>query len=130
MPPKKTPISLAGSGKFIRPGQEFGWSVTRVREDPISGRLGALNGPYLHIKASFRHYPNASATTRWPAPCFTIDRMKVVAQKVTKGGIDHFTLTIAPLDHSRQLRFCIWDALLLFTLFVGSAAVMRALLAS
>lgn len=59
-----------------------------------------------------------------------IDSMKVVAQKVTKGGIDHFTLTIAPLDHSRQLRFSIWDGVLLFSLFAGSAAVMRALLAS
>jgi hypothetical protein len=55
--------------------------------------------------------------------------MKVVAQKVTKGGIDHFTLTIAPLDHSRHLRFGIWDALSLFCLFVGTAALMRELLA-
>ena len=55
--------------------------------------------------------------------------MKVVAQKVRKAGIDHFTLTIAPLDHSCHLRFCIWDALMLFSLFVGTGALMRTLLA-
>lgn len=56
--------------------------------------------------------------------------MKVVAQKVTKGGIDHFTLTIAPLDHSRYLRFGVWDAIMLLGLFVGLATLMRTLLAS
>jgi len=56
--------------------------------------------------------------------------MKRVVQKVARGRIDSFTLTFAPPHHSRHLRFCIWDALMLSVLLVGFVHLMRTLLAS